>query len=81
MKKIKEGIVFSDDIKRILNGVNAFDYEYEAVPSDSVITSVRDDFKRSVSKIFDNKITIISEDEMMLVNDLIGGEYPHYYFG
>ena len=81
MKKIKEGIVFSDDIKRILNGVNAFDYEYEAVPSDSVITSVRDDFKRSVSKIFDNKITIISEDEMMLVNDLIGGEYPHCYSG
>lgn len=81
MKKIKEGIVFSDDIKRILNGVNAFDYEYEAVPSDSVITSVRDDFKRSVSKIFDNKITIISEDEMMLVNDLVGGEYPHCYFG
>ena len=81
MKKIEEGIVFSDDIKRILSGVNAFDYKYEVIPSNSVITSVRDDFKRSVSKIFDNKVTVISEDEMMCVNNLIGCEYPHCYFG
>ena len=26
MKEIKKGIVFSDDIKRILSGVNAFDF-------------------------------------------------------
>ena len=26
MKKINKGIVFSEDIKRILNGINAFDY-------------------------------------------------------
>jgi len=77
MKKIKDGIVFSDDIKRILNGVNAFDYKYDFIPSDSVITNVREDFRKDVTSIFKGNITIISEEEMLEVNKLIGGEYPH----
>ena len=79
MKKICKGIVFSNDIKRILSGINAFDYKYDAIPEDNVINEIRDDFKLSVNKIFNNNVTIISEEEMMEVNNLIGGEYPHCY--
>jgi hypothetical protein len=79
MKKINEGIVFSDDIKRILNGINAFDYKYQFIPNDEVIKEIRDNFKRDVNKIFKGKVTIINEEEMMCMNDLIGGEYPHCY--
>lgn len=80
MKKISEGIVFSEDIKRILNGVNAFKFKYSFIPNDDVIREVRDDFRREVSNIFD-KVEIISEEDMMRVNDLIGGAYPHCNFG
>lgn len=79
MKEIKKGIVFSDDIKRILSGVNAFDYQYKSIPSGSVIESVRSDFRNDVNKIFNGEVTIISEDEMLGVNEFIGGEYPHRY--
>ena len=79
MKKIKNGIVFSEDIKRILKGINAYDFQYKYIPSDSVITDMSDDFKKTVGNIFSN-FTIISEEEMLEVNRLIGGEYPHCYF-
>ena len=79
MEKINKGIVFSDDIKRILNGINAFDYKYDAIPSDSVIDTVRNDFKLDVNKIFNNEVTIVSEDEMVNVNKFINGWYPHCY--
>jgi hypothetical protein len=80
MNKINKGIVFSDDIMRILNGINAFDYKYRFVPENSVINDVRLDFKSDVNKIFGGNVTIISEEEMMCVNNLIGGECPHRYF-
>ncbi len=79
MKEIKKGIVFSNDIKRILNGINAFDYSYKFIPSDSVINAVREDFKKDVNKIFRNNVTIISEEEMMDVNNLMDVLYPHCY--
>lgn len=78
MKEIKRGIVFSYDIKRILSGVNAFDYQYQIIPSGSVIDTVRDSFRNDVNKIFNGEVTIISEDEMLGVNEFIGGEYPHH---
>ena len=81
MKEIKSGIVFSNDIKRILNGINAFDYIYSFVPSNSVISTIRKEFKRDVDKVFNGNVTIITEEEMMDVNSLIGGEYPHCYIG
>lgn len=80
MKEIKEGIVFSDDINRILNGINAYDYQYAFIPRKSVIDTLRNDFKKDVNSIFNNKVTIISEEEMLEVNKFIGGEYPHCYF-
>ncbi len=79
MKEIKKGIVFSDDIKRILKGINAFDYQYDSIPEDYVIETIRKDFQLDVNKIFNNNVTIISEEEMLKVNELIGGEYPHCY--
>lgn len=79
MKKINKGIVISDDIKRILNGINAFDYKYDVIPNDSVIDTIRTDFKQQTNKIFNNEVTIISEDEMMEVNYFIDGSYPHCY--
>ena len=80
MEKISKGIVFSEDIKRILNGVNAFKFKYDFKPSDDVIREVRDDFRRDVNNIFD-EVVIISEEDMMRVNNLIGGGYPHCNFG
>lgn len=76
MEKIRNGIVFSDDIKRILNGANAFDFKYDYVPDDVVIDSVRKDFKTDVNKIFNNNVTIINEEDMMRVNNLIDGSCP-----
>lgn len=77
MKTIENGIVFSNDIKRILNGINAFDYKYEFIPQDSVIKTLRESFKKDTEKIFKGKVSIITEEEMMGVNSLITGEYPH----
>lgn len=79
MRKISEGIVFSEDINIILNGVNAFDYQYKFIPSDSVIKDIRESFRSDVGKIFNGNIVIISEEEMREVNRFIGGEYPHCY--
>lgn len=76
MKKIENGIVFSNDIGRILKGYNALDFKYNKrgmyVPSDSFIGTLRNDFKKEVENIFENKVWIISE-EMMLesMNDCI----------
>lgn len=80
MKTIKNGIVFSNDIKRILEGVNSLDFRYDYIPNEDTIRKVRYDFKRQVNKIFD-KVSIISEDEMLEVNNLIEGGYPHRNFG
>lgn len=76
MKLIDKGIVFSEDINMILNGINAFDYKYPFVPSDNVIKDVRNDFNKTVNKIFDN-VTIVSEDEMLNINNIVKAWYPH----
>lgn len=76
MKLIKKGIVFSEDIKRILNGINALDYKYSYIPNDSVINDLRLDFNNTINKIFDN-VTIIKEEDMLNVNYMIETWYPH----
>lgn len=78
MKEIKKGIVISNDIERILNGINAFDYKYDFIPSSEIISNIREDFERNINSIFSD-VTIISEEEMLEVNKFIGGEYPHCY--
>ena len=81
MKKIKKGFVYSEDIKRILEGVNAFDYSYDAQPTKETIESIREDLKEEMNKIFNNQVTIVSEEEMLMVNNLISGDYTHCNIG
>ena len=80
MKTISKGIVFSNDIKKILEGANALNYRYDYIPSNKVIEEVRQNFKEQVESIFDT-VTIISEDEMNEINRMIEGRYPHRLFG
>lgn len=68
MKKVKDGIVFSNDIYRIMQGKNALDFDYAKngliIPTEEQIRKLRSDFKRDVNRIFDGKVTIFSETEM-----------------
>lgn len=88
MRKIKEGIVFSNDIYRILKGQNALDFNYEEkgmkVPTKEEIEFLRKDFLKDVNRIFKNKVEIITEDEMeeFLYESLEDSwEYPHCFIG
>ena len=85
MKEIEKGIVFSNDIERILKGNNALGYSYEEngliIPNTDFIELVRKDFKSDVNKIFDGEVRILSEDEMLdafyrSISD-VSGRYPH----
>lgn len=84
MKKIKKGIVFSNDIERILNGYNAINYSYSKqgiiIPNKNFIENLRKDFTTTVNKIFTNT-SIISEEEMLTsiyksISPFLG-KYPH----
>ncbi len=84
MKKINEGIVYSNDINLILNGYNNLDCNYTGIiiPDKDFIEDLRKDFKRTVDSIF-TKTKIISEEEMILsiynsIKDVLG-IYPHCF--
>lgn len=68
MKIIKEGIVFSNDIQRILKGYNAINFSYNKqgikIPNKNFIENLRKDFTTTVNKIF-TKTTTITEEEML----------------
>lgn len=68
MKIIENKIVFSNDIKKILNGNNPLNYKYfnKTIPNDlsNLIDELRLDFKKDVSKTFNGNYQIISENEM-----------------
>ena len=68
MKKIEKGIVFSNDIYRIMNGQNALDFNYVEngiiIPSKEKIEFLRKDFRKDVNSIFNNETTIFTEEEM-----------------
>lgn len=69
MRKIKDGIVFSNDIERILRGNNAINFDYEerglVIPKDNTIEVLRDSFREDVNRIFNNKVSIVEENEML----------------
>lgn len=85
MKKIKDGIVFSYDIKRILEGYNALNFNYSKegmmIPDDGYLNNIRYDFSKDTSRIFRGKSTIVSEDDMLEYLDTaisdVYGRYPH----
>lgn len=79
MKEIKKGIVFSEDILRILKGNNALDFNYVKnniiIPNEGVIEEVRKDFYKRTSKYFNGEVFIIPEVEML--NDFCTrNDYP-----
>lgn len=87
MKKVEEGIVFSNDIYSILKGVNALDFDYRGkgimIPTEDEIQKLRNDFSKDVNRMFDGKVTIFSEAEMedflyWSLCDVL--EYPHRQF-
>lgn len=85
MKTIKKGIVFSNDIQNILNGYNAINYSYSQngmiIPNKETIEELRNNFKKTVNKIFLGNTTIITEEEMQnsiqyAISDILN-QYPH----
>ena len=66
-------------MKKINKGIDIYPYLDYFNTNDSVINTMREDFNFDVNKIFSGNVVIISEEEMMEVNNLIGGEYPHCY--
>ncbi len=87
MKRVEEGIVFSNDIYSILKGVNALDFDYRGegimLPTEDEIQKVRKDFSKDVNRMFDGKVTIFSEAEMegflyWSLCDVL--DYPHRQF-
>lgn len=88
MKRIDKGIIFSNDIFRILNGQNALDFNYRVngfnIPNKNQIDVLREDFKKDVKRIFNNEVTIFSEEEMerFLYSSLENSwNYPHCVIG
>ncbi len=87
MKSIKNSIVFSNDIQRIMKGNNALQFDYQAfciLPSDNFFKSLRESFRKDTFKIFDGKVTIIEEEEMeeamdSSIRDVLG-RFPHCIF-
>ena len=82
MKKINEGIVYSNDINLILNGYNNLDYNYNGILLPSNIEDLRKDFQNTTERIF-SKVTIISEEDMIssmfdVTRDVLG-IYPHCF--
>lgn len=68
MRKIDKGIVFSNDIYRILNGKNALGFNYQErgmkIPSKNDIEFLRENFKNDVYRIFEGQVEIIDEEDM-----------------
>ncbi len=89
MKTIEDGIVFSNDIERILKGNNALDFSYVdngiMLPEESFFKEIRKNFYDDAFKIFDGKIKILEENEMLdgIYNTTLDvlGKYPHCIFG
>ncbi len=87
MKVIEDGIVFSNDIKRILDGSNSLNFSYQDkemfLPNEELYKEIRQDFERDTKEIFNNKVKIIEEQEMVeglksSLSDCLG-RYPHCF--
>lgn len=85
MEIIKKGIVFSNDIERILKGSNALNYNYInngiSIPNKEFINNLRNNFRTTINTIFKDNYYIISEEEMITsiyssLNDIFG-VLPH----
>ena len=68
MKTIDNKIVFSNDIKRILEGKNSLNFDYQKngiqIPNNIIFENLRKNFQKETKEIFNNQVEIISEEEM-----------------
>lgn len=78
MEKLKSKIVFSNDIKEILEGRNALDFNYNVKLDDKLFKELRESFEKETKTIFKN-VDIIEEKDMEKVNKLIDWSYPHCF--
>lgn len=78
MEELKSKIVFSNDIKEILEGRNALDFNYNVKLDDKLFKELRKSFENETKMIFEN-VDIIEEKEMKRVNKLIDWSYPHCF--
>ena len=87
MRKIENGIVFSNDVERILKGKNALGFSYQdnglTIPSNNFLETLRSGFKFDVNKIFGSYVTIIGEEDMLnsiynVVSDVLR-RVPHCF--
>lgn len=78
MKEISDGIVFSNDINRILNGYNALDFNYNdiglIVPDNDYIEELRKDFLKTTKNIFD-EVIIVEEDDLLEIASILEDKY------
>ncbi len=69
MRIIEKGIVFSYDIRRILSGNNALDFDYQKtgaiLPSEDFYSYLRKQFLDDVNLIFNGNVSTLSEIEMI----------------
>ncbi len=78
MKELKSKIVFSNDIKEILEGKNALDFNYNVKLDEKLFEELRESFEKETKMIFEN-VDIIEEKDMEKVNKLIDWSYPHCF--
>lgn len=68
MEIIKNGVVISNDIDLILQGRNALKFNYQdnglIIPEKDFINDLRDDFKKSAIKAYEQEVNIVNEEEM-----------------
>lgn len=85
MQIFENKIVFSNDIYKILKGCNSLDYNYKQngiqIPSKNFIEELRNDFKKTTYSIFNEKVEIITEEQMQSsiensIKDVLG-RLPH----
>lgn len=83
MKKIENGIVFSEDIELILNGNNALNYSYKdngiIIPDKTFIKNLRMDFYKLAKLVYNTNIVIVTEQEMIDAMNNIVNEYKGRY--
>ena len=60
MKTIDNKIVFSNDIKRILEGKNSLNFDYQKngiqIPNNIIFENLRKNFQKETKEIFNNQV-------------------------
>ena len=83
MKKIENGIVFSEDIELILNGNNAYNFNFEErgikIPDKTFIKNLRIEFKNLCKLVYGIDIVIVTEEEMIEAMNNIIKSYENKY--